>query len=700
MKKNLTRIVLFFLVCAMLVQPAGAADLSHGTVDYEITQDMVNNTPPANYKVEASTQADAREGKYTAYFLEDQIQTVSIEIEENNLNYLLQNAVEEPYVMAKSVTIGGVTLGYCGLRTKGNYTLAHSAWDNAGSDRFSFTVNFGHYINKAAGYPERQDFYGCDKISFNNFFFDKSMMKEFFALKLMEEMGLPTPRYGLAKLYINGEYYGVYAMIENMDTPILERYYDLDSKELSSYLTKPAQTNLRYEEIAEDASPLWEYDEEKRLEVEDMLPTATEWVRRLNCLSAGTDFSGNAVDVNSEEYLALLEQVLNVDEVVRYFAAHSWLCQMDNMFTERQNFGLYISPEGVATIVPWDYDLSFGCYYPSTAQATANFPIDVMYKLGERVYDREAEMSEQTYARFPLFYVIYQNDALMERYHSYMLDCSRVAALGGTVGATGKSYDPGYFASYIQRMQETVVQAASEDLAENVYYMNRIRQPQDVKNALPNLSRIIALRAVGVYAQVMDLDTTVSAAGCDLETLGNGSWGWTASSGRLTLVDAATGIFATAEFAEEERDADDRGGWGRRTVNGLGLTVNVLESGNGTYDAIREAVGSGDTLLVYELSNKKAALGGYTVTIPVAGQYMAEGVQKRFYLWRDGALTELEAAADDNLYTVAVENLGYIAVVISGVSTGNNGAVFVVVAAAAAATAAAVLLLRRKKKAE
>ena len=263
----------------------------HGTADEWIPWEAVNNTPPADYVVNQKTQGKAEKGDYSAFFLEDEIQTVQIEIEENNLNYLLQNAGEEPYVMATSVTVGDVALGYCGLRTKGSYTLEHSVTENAGSDRFSFTVNFGKYIKKK-DYGVKQNFFGCDKISFNNFFFDKTMMKEFFALKLLDEMGLPTPEYGIAKLYINGEYYGVYAMVEAMDHSILERYYGVDKDELSSYLCKPEGTQFRYEEICEDPSPLWEQDEDTKKDVEDMLPTVTEWVRRLNLLADGKDFDG------------------------------------------------------------------------------------------------------------------------------------------------------------------------------------------------------------------------------------------------------------------------------------------------------------------------------------------------------------------------------------------------------------------------
>jgi hypothetical protein len=45
-------------------------------------------------------------------------------------------------------------------------------------DRYSLSINFGKYIKKA-DYGDKQNFFGCNKISFNNFFFDKSMMKAF-----------------------------------------------------------------------------------------------------------------------------------------------------------------------------------------------------------------------------------------------------------------------------------------------------------------------------------------------------------------------------------------------------------------------------------------------------------------------------------------------------------------------------------------
>lgn len=630
---------------------------THGTATDWITEDMLNNTPPADYVVNQASQGKAKNGDYNAYFLEDEIQTVYIEIDENNLNYLLQNAIDEPYVMTTSVTIGDTTLGYCGLKTKGSYTLEHSVTENEGSDRFSFTINFGKYIKKK-DYGEKQNFYGCDKISFNNFFFDKTMMKEFFALKLMDEMGLPTPQYGLAKLYINGEYYGVYAMVEAMDSSILEQYYGVGGSELSSYLCKPEGTNFLYDEILADPSPLWEQDEDTLKDVEDMIPTVTEWVRKLNCLSDGTDFEGNVLDVNGEDYIQLLDQILDTDEVVKYFAVHSWLCQMDNMFVGQKNFGLYVDQNGRALMVPWDYDLSFGCYYPSTAENTANYPLDVMYRLDMRDKAKESQISAETYAAFPLFHVIYQNDALMEQFHAYMKECSKIAALGGTIASTGKTYEPGYFNSFVETMQEAVVAAATEKLADNVYYMNNINQPSGVKKGLPNLAKILALRAVGVMNQVTGEDATVCAYGCDLSTLGNAIKGDYSKGGRLTAVDAATGIYATADYT------------GGKNATAPQLTVEQLASDEVIFSMFSAEIGSDgdDTMIVYKISNKATPTGSYTLTLPMTQEMMQAAGEFKFYSHIGGALQEFTMTADDNLYTGEVSAIDYI-VVVKGTGT-------------------------------
>ncbi len=698
MKKflTLTLAMLMLLCCAL---PASAAD--HGTTDQTITEDMLNNTPPANYTVNSATQGKAREGVYNAFFLKDDLQTVQITIDENNFNYLLQNALEEPYVMTQSVTIGGTTLGYCGLKTKGNFTLEHAFYDNPGSDRFSFTVNFGKYITQEA-YGEKQNFYGCKKISFNNFFFDKSMMKEYCALMLMQEMGLPTPQFGLAKLYINGAYYGVYFMVETYEDTILQQYWNVGGKDLTSYFVKPVGTNLNYDQLLRDDSPLYEKDPDTQADVADMLPTVMDWSRKLTNLSNGKDFEGNAIDVQSGEYVALVEQILELEEVLKYFAVSSWLCQLDNMFVNSQNFGLYVSQEGRATLLPWDYDLSFGCYYPSTAQNTANYPVDVMYRLDYFGAD-EAQQSARVYKDFPLFHVIYQNEELMTRYRSYMAECSQIAALGGTVASTGKSYAPAYLNGCIETLSEALIAAATEETADNVYYMNGIRQPKDVEAALPNLSAIIALRAVGVWSQVYGEGTTVCGSGCNLETLGNALLGEFENAGRLITVDRTTGIFTAGQYDGGRRKAPP--------------SLKVIGPDEATMTKISQALGAADsdTVRSWILSSTTVAQGGYTVTIPLGPEFLAEGANLQFYTWANGALTALTVTREGNLFSFEADKLGTVVLHATGVTEGqtpnaalpggtenDDSGIWILtgIIAAVAAAATGVIVLLKKKKAK
>lgn len=653
--KKLLSVALLATLILPLFTPAAAhaEDIPHGTSDVWIAEEMLTDKPPKDYKINPATQGEAKDGRYNAYFLKDAIQTVEITIDENNLNYLLQNAADEPYVMTTSVTIGDATLGYCGLKTKGAFTLEHSDADNAGSDRFSFTINFGKYIKKK-DYGEKQNFFGANKISFNNFFFDKSMMKEFFALMLLDEMGLPTPQYGLAKLYINGKYYGVYAMIEAMDESILEQYYGVDGEELSSYLCKPEGTTFDYYALQADDSPLWENDEDTKKDVEEMLPVVKDWVKKLNHLSNGTDYEYNMVDVNSNRYLELLGQILDVDEAVKYFAVHSWLCQLDNMFVGQKNFGLYIDKAGRALLVPWDYDLSFGCYYPSTAELTANYPLDVMFRISEGDRDDAEEIAKETYVNFPLFHVIYQNDALMEKYHTYMQECSKIVALGGTVESIGKTYEPGHFNTVLEMLKAEVFAAATEKTAKNVYYMNFIKQPRDVRAALPNLAKILAMRAVGVYVQTADLNTTVCGQGCDLSTLGNAVAAEGSVSGRLTIVDEKTGIFVSGVYSGDRRS-------GSPTLKVSELTENAV-----LYGEMMQSIdlGTDAEFMAYAMAMTKKATSGYTVTLPVSQEYLAAKDTLKFYSYtKDGVLTELSGIWDDNLFTAKAEELQYLAVV-------------------------------------
>ena len=72
------------------------------------------------------------------------------------------------------------------------------------------------------------------------------------------------------------------------------------------------------------------------------------------------------------------------------------------------------------------------------------------------------------YKTAPLFYVIYQNKSLMEKYHTYMGDCAKLVSVGGTT-SDGKTVESARFSKTIDAFYPQVSEAAKTgQMRENV----------------------------------------------------------------------------------------------------------------------------------------------------------------------------------------------------------------------------------------
>lgn len=412
------------------------------------------------YEINSDTQGKAKEGVYAKLFNKETIQDVKISIDENNWNYLLQNAIDKPTVLASSISIGDDTVKYVGIKTKGNLTLKE-VW-NSSSDRFSFTINFGKYINTDNGYTDKQNLYGLRKVVLNNIYGDATLMKEYLSYELMTRMGIPTPEYSLVNLYINDEFYGVYMMVESIDSSLTQRTLG----EKSDYLVKPESSggdliydNSLDEYINDDGvfdfssiiydnsgniiypndksnplykyNGLWENDEDTFEDIVDMLPTIFKWMKTLNELN-------NTDNPNTDDYKLALEEIIDVDNLIRYFAVNTYLVNLDSYQSEKmQNYALYINETGEATIIPWDYNYSFGVYGLGSASDVINFDI---YNpvINTTLKDR------------PLLNVILQNDEYKDLYEKYLNDITIIASEGGTT-SDGDTYEENNFATILDK---------------------------------------------------------------------------------------------------------------------------------------------------------------------------------------------------------------------------------------------------------
>ncbi|MBR4760698.1 MAG: CotH kinase family protein, partial [Lachnospiraceae bacterium] len=102
-------------------------------------------------------------------FNTDEIMSVDIQMDEEDWNTMLSNAISEEYYVC-DVVINGQTVRQVAIRPKGNTSLSAIATD-PDSDRYSLKLEFGHFV-------EGQTCYGLDKLILNNNYADATNMKE------------------------------------------------------------------------------------------------------------------------------------------------------------------------------------------------------------------------------------------------------------------------------------------------------------------------------------------------------------------------------------------------------------------------------------------------------------------------------------------------------------------------------------------
>ena len=226
----------------------------------------------------------------------------------------------------------------------------------------------------------------------------------------------------------------------------------------------------------------------------DMLPTVFQWMRQLNELS-------NEEDPNTEEYQQALESIMNVDEVLRYFAANTYLVNLDSYQSEKmQNYALYINENGKMSIRPWDYNYSFGAYGVGSAEAMINFDISNPV-INTTLTDR------------PLLNVLLQNDSSTVRHTRSTLRTAALsparAVLHRTARNTRRTISPRLF-----RATDTTLSATYANDPTAFY---TLAQYTAATEGLEELNR---LRAQAVQRQLAG-DTSLVTTDLNLRTLGD-----------------------------------------------------------------------------------------------------------------------------------------------------------------------------------
>jgi len=84
-----------------------------------------------------------------------------------------------------------------------------------------------------------QTFRGFKTLVLDNMYNDPSLLREQLAFAVFGEMGITVPREAFARLTVNGEYWGLYAIVEPVDKIFVTRHVDGGQGNLFEYNVPP-----------------------------------------------------------------------------------------------------------------------------------------------------------------------------------------------------------------------------------------------------------------------------------------------------------------------------------------------------------------------------------------------------------------------------------------------------------------------------
>lgn len=221
-----------------------------------------------------------------------------------------------------------------------------------------------------------QTFLGLESVILDNLTQDASGVRETVAMRFFGRLNIPAPREAHTRLYVNGQYAGLYAIVEDVDEGLLNRVFGgtegrpRDAGYLFEFNYIPGAP-WRFEHLGPKLEPYKDrFDVKgKRGRTDDQIWGPLEALTRL------------ATETPPEGFADTIKEHLDVDALVRYAAAQNFVAQHDGLlgYAGANNFYLYRREGGSHLFIAWDEDNAFASpAYPLDARHDENV---VMHKL-------------------------------------------------------------------------------------------------------------------------------------------------------------------------------------------------------------------------------------------------------------------------------------------------------------------------------
>ena len=206
----------------------------------------------------------------------------------------------------------------------------------------SFKISFNEFVRA-------RQFHGLRKLNLNADHNDPSLIRTKLCWDLFNKFGVPAPRANHVRLYINGEYRGLYMNVENVDKIFVKTRFGNNSGNL-----------YKCNYVSEQADLVFREDERY-----DLVGSGTSYEMAIN--QKRTDYSDLAhfIDILNNtpdhEIVPELEQVFNVEGFLKWMVVSIHTGSWDDYLWNGSNYYLYHNLEtGKFEFIPYDYDMSFG----------------------------------------------------------------------------------------------------------------------------------------------------------------------------------------------------------------------------------------------------------------------------------------------------------------------------------------------------
>ncbi len=193
-------------------------------------------------------------------------------------------------------------------------------------------------------FPGSDTFQGQGELNLNADYPDQTLLRSYIGYDLFARVGVPTPRAGHARLYINDEYYGLFSQVEQVD----ERFLYRRGIDIHGNLYKPFYGGLHTLDYIEDpAKRAWwyRYYYPKKTNRQSGIDDVVAFIELINYTS-------------DEQFPDTIAEVLDVNEWLDWYAVNILISNFEMM---EKNYYLY---HDLSTdrwlILPWDVDIALG----------------------------------------------------------------------------------------------------------------------------------------------------------------------------------------------------------------------------------------------------------------------------------------------------------------------------------------------------